>query len=92
MKAGGLANFVLVVLFHLLFSGGTVGTNLWLSEWTNDVPVNGTIPIEHAKVWFGGYGGFVAFQGNCLATNTFLSKIFISCEYLTNIHAFLYCK
>ena len=63
MKAGGLANFVLVVLFHLLFSGGTVGTNLWLSEWTNDVPVNSTIPIEHAKVWFGGYGGFVAFQG-----------------------------
>ena len=63
VKAGNLAYFVLVVLFHLLFSAGTVGTNLWLSEWTNDVPINGTIPIEHAKMWFGGYGGFVAFQG-----------------------------
>ena len=80
MKAGGLANFVLVVLFHLLFSGGTVGTNLWLSEWTNDVPVNGTIPIEQAKVWFGGYGGFVAFQGSCLTINAFMLKISISYE------------
>lgn len=63
VKAGQLANFVLVVLFHLLYSLGTVGTNLWLSEWTNDEPINGTIPIDNAKIWFGGYGGFVVFQG-----------------------------
>ena len=63
-----------------------MGTNLWLSEWTNDVPVNGTIPIENAKVWFGGYGGFVAFQGNCLATNAFM-KMFISNEYFKKIYA-----
>ena len=68
VKAGHLANFVLVVLFHLLYSLGTVGTNLWLSEWTNDELINGTIPLENAKIWFGGYGGFVAFQGTVFSS------------------------
>ena len=64
IKAGGLVYLNLTVWFHLIFTGAQVGTNLWLSAWTNDVPVNGTIPLGDAQRWTVGYAGFIFFQGN----------------------------
>ena len=63
IKAGGLVYFNLTVWFHLIFTGAQIGTSLWLSEWTGDVPINGTIPMEQANMRVGGYGGFIVFQG-----------------------------
>ena len=63
VKAGGLIYFNLTVWFHLIFAGAQVGTNLWLSAWTNVVPVNGSVSYNEAQGWVAGYGGFILFQG-----------------------------
>ena len=51
IKAGGPVYFNLTVWFHLIFTCAQIGTSLWLSEWTNNMPVNGSIPLELAW-WF----------------------------------------
>ncbi len=64
IKSSGLVYFNLTVWFHLIFAGAQVGTNLWLSEWTNAQPVNGSVPISEAQNWIVGFAGFIFFQGN----------------------------
>ena len=88
VKSGGLVYFNLTVWFHLIFTGSQVGTNLWLSAWTNDVPVNGSIPLGDAQRWTAGYGGFIFFQGTILVSLWYTMTVFhISHE----LHVTMFC-
>ena len=76
VKSGGLVYFNFTVWFHLIFIGAQVGTNLWLSAWTNDAPVNGSIPLGDAQRWAAGYGGFIFFQGTMLVCLSYPVTVF----------------
>ena len=60
VKAGGLVLFYLLVFFQVIFTATQVATNLWLSEWANAVPVNGTTNIA---LYLGVYAGLGVAQG-----------------------------
>ena len=63
IRAGGIALCVLSLLFHAFFIAAQVGTNVWLSEWSSDGPVNGTWPRDRTDMRLGVYGGLGLAQG-----------------------------
>lgn len=69
VKAGGLSYLFLVIVFHMLFTGAQVMTNLWLSEWSDDQPVNGTMDQDQVHMRLAVYGGLGALQGIWIYTD-----------------------
>lgn len=55
--------FFLVVFGHIGFITAQVLTNIWLSTWSSDVPVNGTADMDLTEYRLGVYGGLGAMQG-----------------------------
>lgn len=60
IKAGGLTHFIIISVFTLLFTGATVATNIWLSEWSNDVVTNLTTTSTDLRL--GVYGAMGILQ------------------------------
>ena len=64
IKACGVATFVAMMIFYLGYLATQVGSNIWLSEWSNDQPtVNGTQDLALRDLRLGVYGGLGAGQG-----------------------------
>ena len=55
--------FFLVVFGHIGFITSQVLTNIWLSTWSSEEPINGTSNLEETKYSLGVYGGLGAMQG-----------------------------
>ena len=51
----------LVILFFLCLAGSNVGTNIWLSEWSNDSTRNNSASLLDLRL--GVYVGLGASQG-----------------------------
>ena len=60
--SGGLRNCVFLALGLAFFVPSQILTNVWLSSWSNDPVVNGTIDEGHASMRLGVYGVFGAAQ------------------------------
>ncbi len=54
--------FNIVVWSHVFFMVAQIMTNIWLSEWSNDMPVNGTYDPDRTDYRLGVYGGLGAGQ------------------------------
>ena len=74
----GQGNAVLLVVFFLLYQAGSVGSNVWLSQWTDDPDINNasivntTFYINKRNMYLGVYGGFGAIQGEFTRRNIML--------------------
>ena len=66
IQAGGLHFMSGYLLSFCAYVTGQVLTNIWLSAWSDDQPVNGTIPMDQTTYRLGVYGGLGAVQGNSL--------------------------
>ncbi len=60
--SGGLRNCVFLALGLAFFVPSQILTNIWLSSWSNDPVVNGTIDEGHALMRLGVYGVLGAAQ------------------------------
>ena len=72
MRFGGWLNVTLFVLGILAYVALQTMGNLWLTEWTEDAPVNGTAVPEKTKMRLGVYGAYGVGQGEKLSYNNTL--------------------
>ena len=56
MRAMGIPIALLIAFLSILNYTASVGANLWLSDWSNDVPVNGTVDPKQRDLRLGVYG------------------------------------
>ena len=63
MKAVGIISCVCAALAYVCYMGFQVGTNIWLSVWSNDPIVNGTQNRALTDLRLGVYGGLGLGQG-----------------------------
>ncbi|XP_038063723.1 multidrug resistance-associated protein 1-like [Patiria miniata] len=63
--------FMFVILFFVLFNLASVLSNVWLSKWSNETPINGTQPAEVRDRYLGVYGALGVAQGIMLLLASF---------------------
>ncbi len=63
IKSCGIVPFVTALIFYSGYLVAQVFTNVWLSEWSNDQPVNGSQDIGLRDLRLGVYGGLGGLQG-----------------------------
>ena len=59
---------LLIVLFYVSANACSVGSNFWLSAWTDDVPVNGTYDPRQRNLRLGIYALLGFSQGEYLGS------------------------
>lgn len=66
IKAGTLKAFTVLVISHLMFVAAQVCSNIWLSSWTNEPVVNGTVDKNTVDYRLGIYGltGIIQSEGS----------------------------
>ena len=65
LKACGFLMCVVTVIFYIFYVATQIGTNIWLSEWSNDQPEpDGTQDTELRDLRLGVYGGLGGGQGS----------------------------
>ncbi|XP_022092710.1 multidrug resistance-associated protein 1-like [Acanthaster planci] len=75
ISALGSAVFFVVVLCFVLYNLASVLSNIWLSRWSNEVPVNGTQPAEVRDRYLGVYAALGVAQGIMLLLASFFLSI-----------------
>jgi ATP-binding cassette subfamily C (CFTR/MRP) protein 1 len=65
LKSIGLFLSCATIFFNMVFQGFSIGSNVWLSEWSNDrnIYVNGTVDESKRDLYLGVYGALGAGQG-----------------------------
>ena len=64
LKSCGVLMSVVTIVFYIIYVATQVGTNIWLSEWSNDQPEpDGTQDTTLRNLRLGVYGGFGGGQG-----------------------------
>ncbi|KAG7167512.1 Multidrug resistance-associated protein 1-like 3, partial [Homarus americanus] len=58
IRAIGIASSCLTVMFYVLSQSCTVGSNMWLTKWSNEELVNGTMDPSVTDMYLGVYGAF----------------------------------
>lgn len=66
VRAVGYLPAAIICLFFMSSQGFSVGTNLWLSEWSNAELTRPNSTSDDLDKWLGGYGGLGIGQGNFL--------------------------
>ncbi len=56
--SGGLWYFLGLSVFELMLVGSQVGTNVWLSMWSDDPMMNGSEALSQSYYRLGVYGAF----------------------------------
>ena len=59
----GLMTAIAIVVCYLGASGTSVGSNFWLSEWSSDAHINGTMAASRRDLRLGVYGALGFAQG-----------------------------
>ncbi|XP_014278696.1 multidrug resistance-associated protein 1 isoform X2 [Halyomorpha halys] len=74
LQAIGLIMFSATIIFTILRQSFSVGSNIWLSEWSSDksIVVNGSQDIDKRNMYLGVYG----LLGFAETVSTFFSSIF----------------
>ena len=85
IQSGGWTYFLLFLLGFLSYIPLNLGTNVWLSRWTSDVPVNGTANPATTRMRLAVYGALCAGQGKYVPI---LLDLFLS---LTNESSNMMC-
>lgn len=72
------------IFFNMIFQAFSIGSNVWLSEWSNDKStyVNGTVDESRRDLYLGVYGALGAGQGKCYSSN--LSAILSGVYFTVN--------
>ena len=64
LKSCGVLMSVVTIVFYIIYVATQVGTNIWLSEWSNDQPEpDGTQDTALRDLRLGVYGGLGGGQG-----------------------------
>ncbi|KAK2159275.1 hypothetical protein LSH36_155g02029 [Paralvinella palmiformis] len=72
IKALGIWNTVMFVMFFVMFQAASVGSNIWLSKWTDDPTINNGSLVNTSyynnlrNKYLGVYGGLGALQAVCV--------------------------
>ena len=62
----GVLMALLIVLFYVSANACSVGSNFWLSAWSDDMPVNGTYEAKQRNIRLGVYALLGFSQGSSL--------------------------
>ena len=63
ISAGGVKLLYVCMMCHILYVVAQVLTNIWLSQWSTDPVINGTVDQAQVDLRLGVYGGLVGIQG-----------------------------
>ena len=55
---------VAIFLLYTLHNAADLAANFWLSAWSNDKPVNGTVDVKLRDLRLGVFGALGLAQGN----------------------------
>ncbi|XP_035695059.1 multidrug resistance-associated protein 1-like [Branchiostoma floridae] len=73
LKSIGITLSVIICLLYCALNAASIYSNIWLSEWSNDQPINGTQDIAKRDLRLGVYGALGVAQGVCVVLATFLA-------------------
>ena len=73
MRSVGLPIAIAIIFLYLLNNVAAIGANLWLSDWSDDIAMNGTQDAAQRDMRLGVYGALGLAQGK---TSFHLSLIF----------------
>lgn len=64
-KSVGPLVSITVLVLNFIYQGLSVGTNIWLSDWSSDreIYINGTLNTARRDMYLEGYGLFGLVQG-----------------------------
>ncbi|CAG7833091.1 unnamed protein product [Allacma fusca] len=74
-RAAGWGMTILTFLFFLFFQGVSVGSNMWLTAWSEEPIVNGTISVSRRDMFLGVYGALGVFQAFFSFTGTLVMAL-----------------
>jgi hypothetical protein len=63
IRSVGIWVSIAILIFYILNTTASVGANFWLSEWSNDAGLNGTIDRSQRDLRLGVYGALGLAQG-----------------------------
>lgn len=64
MKAVGALLSIIIIAFYFLYNAASIGSNMWLSDWSNDaLYFNTTHDTAHRNMRLGVYGAIGFLQG-----------------------------
>ena len=63
MRSVGLPIAIAIIFLYLLNNVAAIGANLWLSDWSDDIALNGTQDAAHRDMRLGVYGALGLAQG-----------------------------
>lgn len=67
LRAVGMAISIAILLLYILTNVCQIYANVWLSQWSNDLPnSNGTMDTAQRDMRLGVYGGLGLAQGLCI--------------------------
>ncbi|XP_042224815.1 multidrug resistance-associated protein 1-like isoform X3 [Homarus americanus] len=72
IRAIGIASSCLTVMFYVLSQSCTVGSNMWLTKWSNEELVNGTMDPSVTDMYLGVYGAFGVGQAAFILTGSMI--------------------
>ncbi|KAK3859641.1 hypothetical protein Pcinc_034255 [Petrolisthes cinctipes] len=71
LRAVGVLASVMTIIFYVLAQGCSVGSNLWLSKWSESYGPNGTMPDEDRNMYLGVYASFGVGQAGFILGGAF---------------------
>lgn len=76
----------------MAFQGFSIGSNIWLSKWSNDneTVVNGTVDTGKRDMYLGVYGALGIGQGKLIFNISLLHEILQFCALLYYLLILLY--
>ncbi|XP_013411190.1 multidrug resistance-associated protein 1 isoform X2 [Lingula anatina] len=77
IKAVGVWMSIAVILFHVLEDTAEIYSNVWLSQWSNDPTINGTVDIAQRDLRLGVYGAIAVAEGLVLVIKSLIVAIAI---------------
>lgn len=75
LRAVGVLSSVMTVIFYVLSQGCSVGSNLWLSKWSEAYAENDTMADSDRDMYLGVYASFGIGQGKYSISHFFLPII-----------------
>jgi ATP-binding cassette subfamily C (CFTR/MRP) protein 1 len=88
LKSIGWTLSISTILLNIIFQGFSIGSNIWLSQWSTDIRANET---KYRNLYLGGYGAFGIGQGNSYSYSYKHIDTYIYDSYSANWYIILLC-